>query len=585
MTRNHERVIFWTVAAICAATRFLAMAPTLWEWDEVLFSKAMQDFDVARHQPHPPGFPVYIAAAKLLRLLIDSDFRALQAVNLIAGVLLFPAMFALARELGFRFSTAIIASALLAFFPNVWFFGGGAFSDIPSLTLILFALMFLFRGWRSRAAYWGGTLLLALATGIRPQNLVIGLFAGGVATKIRGRQSWRDVAVALLIGVTVVAAAFGGAMMAGESPKSFVSAVRAHSDYITHVDSFRSPDRPPMWRLFDRFFIKQYQSPLLSIIISIFVLISAIGSSRERNRSIGYVAASFAPFAVLAWMMLDRYSISRFSIGYAPMFAFLAADGIARVARRNPRAEWVVGSLLIGAFIAYTLPALTVVRSEVTPPVQALRAVQKTMDPARDELFVGFTMPAFVDYFTPDIPYVVVHDDRAVPLSAGGKRAFLLAEAADTRPSGFSFQRERTALWNIARRHYFEIVFKPLSDLPKFLSGWHRPERSGHEEWRWMTGNSVTELPPTSGETLLAMQMSVPSELFAQKPTVVVTLNGKVLERFSPATPAFTRNYVVEPRPGAVPNTLELSIDRTVWDAGSGREYGLRLRWLSWGPR
>ena len=50
--------------------------------------------------------------------------------------------------------------------------------------------------------------------------------------------------------------------------------VREHGDYISRVDSFRSPRRPPLWRIFDRFFIKQYQSPVLSIIASLFVVVS-----------------------------------------------------------------------------------------------------------------------------------------------------------------------------------------------------------------------------------------------------------------------------------------------------------------------
>ena len=133
-----QRLAFWALASICAATRFLAMARSLWDWDEALFCLGMRSYDVTSHHPHPPGFPVYIALGRIVRTVIPSDFRALQAVNLVAGMLVFPAIFLLARELRFRFVTAAVAGALCAFFPNVWFFGGGAFSDIPSLVLVVF---------------------------------------------------------------------------------------------------------------------------------------------------------------------------------------------------------------------------------------------------------------------------------------------------------------------------------------------------------------------------------------------------------------------------------------------------------------
>src|SRR4051812_18666541 len=123
MTRpdRRERLIFWSVAVLCAATRFLAAARSMWDWDEALFSLGMRSYDVTMHHPHPPGFPVYIGLAKLVRLIAPSDFRALQAINLVAGVLAFPAIYLLARELKLRFETSIIAGALFAFFPNVWF--------------------------------------------------------------------------------------------------------------------------------------------------------------------------------------------------------------------------------------------------------------------------------------------------------------------------------------------------------------------------------------------------------------------------------------------------------------------------------
>src|SRR2546430_7082436 len=164
-----ERAICWIVLLICAATRFLAMARSLWDWDEALFCLGMRSYDITVHHPHPPGFPVYIALGRIVRMVIPNDFRALQAVNLIAGMLVFPAIFFLARELRFRFVTAAVAAALCAFFPNVWFFGGGAFSDIPSLVLVVFAVAFLLRGCRDDNAYLIGAALLALAAGIRPQ--------------------------------------------------------------------------------------------------------------------------------------------------------------------------------------------------------------------------------------------------------------------------------------------------------------------------------------------------------------------------------------------------------------------------------
>jgi hypothetical protein len=331
-----ERTIFWCVAAVCALSRFASMARSLWDWDEALFMLGMRSYDVTQHHPHPPGFPAYIGLGRLVRVVIHDDFRALQAINLAAGILLFPALFMLARELRLRVPTAIVAGVLCAFFPNVWFFGGTAFSDVASIVLVVFAAAFLLRGCRDAKAYFAGALLLAIAAGIRPQNLMIGLAPALIATWHRARVAWRDVVFAALIGIVVTGVAFGGAIAATGSFDSYMSAVRAHGDYISRVDSFRSPERPPLWRLFDRFFIKQYDCTPLGIVISLFVAVSIVGAIRGRDRRMLVNFLIFGPFAISAWLMLDRFSISRFAIGYIPMFAIFAADGIARIARETP---------------------------------------------------------------------------------------------------------------------------------------------------------------------------------------------------------------------------------------------------------
>src|SRR5262249_15190065 len=155
-------------------------------------------------------------------------------------------VFMLARELRFRFATAAVAGTLCAFLPNVWFFGGTAFSDVPSIVLVVYAVAFFFRGRESASAYIIGSFLLALAVGIRPQNFLIGLFPGALATWPRARTSWRDVVLAALVGVVTVGVAFGGAIAATGSLRGYVDAVRTHSDYISAVDSFRSPARPSL---------------------------------------------------------------------------------------------------------------------------------------------------------------------------------------------------------------------------------------------------------------------------------------------------------------------------------------------------
>lgn len=585
-----ERLIYWILTAFCAATRFLAMARSLWDWDEALFCLGIRAYDVTNHHPHPPGFPVYIGLGKVVRFLVHDDFRSLQAINLAAGMLLFPAVFMLARELRFRFVTSAIAAALCAFFSNVWFFGGTAFSDVPSIVLVVFAVAFFLRGCRDGKAYIAGSFLLALAVGIRPQNFLVGLFPGALATWVRARRSWRDVLVAALIGVVTVGVAFGGAIAATGSWTGYLNTIRTHGAYIAAIDSFRSPGRPPLWRLLDRFFIKQYGEPVLNIVTSLFVLASIVGAIRARDRAILYLALAFGPFAVLAWLMLDRYSVSRFSIGYIPMFALLAADGIGRVTRGRVRWEAIAGAGLVAAFFFWTLPALRTVRNTVAPPVLAAQAANEYVDPRRDFLFVAQEMTPFVQYFAPYVQFQRVLDERALPLSVMGRRPMLIAEIDATQPTGgWIFRRPHDRLWNIARRHYFDVALEPMTRLPQFVSGWYAPERSDVDEWRWMSAHSVTRLPPASGLMLLRIRFSIAVEIVPAHPTVTVALNGAIVDRITITEEHNEKTYEVRPAAGGAPNVLDLWIDKTLNPAKQhlgtdARDLGVLVRALSFGP-
>ena len=60
--------------AVHAAVLILAMPASPWEFDEPLFFEALHKYDPLAHHPPPPGYPVFVHFAKLVRLVIPSDF-------------------------------------------------------------------------------------------------------------------------------------------------------------------------------------------------------------------------------------------------------------------------------------------------------------------------------------------------------------------------------------------------------------------------------------------------------------------------------------------------------------------------------
>lgn len=585
-----QRIAFWAASAIVAVSRIWGRAHSPWDWDEILFSLALKHYDVASHHPHPPGFPLFIGAAKLFGWAGIDHFHSLQLLNLIAGALLIPAMVLLCRELRFRFSTSLIAGLILAFFPNVWFFGETAFSDVPSVVLVVAACGFLLRGCRSGRSYLLGAILLGVAAGFRPQNLTIGLAPALIATwyQLRAR-SWLRVTCAMIAGALILGGSYYAAALASGGWTRYGDAIRAHQQYIASVDSFRSPTRPPLHHLVDDFFVRPYHAPPINAAVTIFVLVSLILALLRLRWPVLLTVFAFGPFAIAAWLILDHFSASRFSIGYAPMLAILAADGMARLslAARDRRvvAENALAALLVGLMIAWAAPAIELARASDSPPVQAINWIRQHADRSQATLYIHEGMGPYAEELLADFKTEWVSD--GVPIADLRNRpAFYLREGGIELPGSRHFAWPHDRLWNIVRRRYFEVTVVPVPPAVQFLDGWYDAEETATSTWRWMGRRARLILPRSAARMRLELRFFVPLHVLPGRPVVEVRLNGTVLDRIVATQSFVERRYEVPSSPNTS-NELVIETDRIINPllarvGDDGRDLGLRLEALQW---
>jgi hypothetical protein len=88
------------VATIFLAAHLALLPPTLEDIDSINFAMGVRAFDVARHQPHPPGYPIFIAAGKLSTAVLRSigvpspEVRGLAVWSALSGTALIFLLFA-----------------------------------------------------------------------------------------------------------------------------------------------------------------------------------------------------------------------------------------------------------------------------------------------------------------------------------------------------------------------------------------------------------------------------------------------------------------------------------------------------------
>lgn len=453
--RKRQWAILTVATILGAVSRFVTQARTPWDWDEFLFLFAVDRFDVAHHHPHPPGFPLFVGCAKLIRNLGLDNFHALQTISLVAAIAIVPSMVFLCHELRMRFSTSIAASLILAFLPNVWFFGGTAFSDIPSMTLVVLAVGLLIAGCRDVRFYFAGSLVLAVAGGFRLQNLLIGFAPLMIASVAQLRRGVGRVVAAAGMIALVIGASYGAVIWLTGWAR-YEELIRSHSRYIASVDSFRALQRPSLWIVFEDFFLHPFHAPLINTIVTLFACISLVASVIRSRIHVLLALTSFVPFCAFAWLMLDHLSASRFSIGYAPLMALLVADGLRITARRDV-VEAAAAFAVLTVMIGWAWPAFHDLRDAVSPPAAASFWIREHAQPETAVVYVDEAMGPAADWYLPAYRRLPMRDEPPMGEWSRRLQVYELKEGRAPREVAKTFTHPRDRLWNVLRRRYFEV--------------------------------------------------------------------------------------------------------------------------------
>ncbi len=585
-----QRRILWIAFVIVTATRFYAVAPSLWDWDEVLFASGVREFNVGRDQhPHPPGFPLYMLAAKIVRPLVGSDFRACQTVVVFASCLLFPLAFALARELRFSFRTSILGALLFVFFPNVWFYGGTAFSDIAGTAAALAAAWLLMRGCRDPRSYLAGAAMLGVAMGIRSQALLFGFAPLAIASwfQMFELRAWRRVAGAALILVSIAGGSYIGAALASDSIELYRGQLAHVRNWVHTIDSFLSPQREPLSAVADDFLLHPTPGGRLTFVVTALAILGLLGGMIHQRLGVWIALATFGPFAFFAWLMLDPNSVHRYSTSYVLLWALLAAyatELLSLLLRRwGPIAHVVVMLLIAARFAHWTAPALQETRQSEAPTHAAMEWLRARVPPGGVVWVHGSLVP-FADYYLRGRDVRVARDLDTLPRVAIAPGHFFVAEGV-LSGAEVTFRRGRERLYDMARRRYFETSIIPLANLWTFGEGWYQRESDGNTEWVWMGKRARVLLPGVSGRMSLQMTLNTAGDTTSD---VEVWLNGEKLGAFRCGSEPRRVTWPVTPRSGTA-NELVITSSNVInlkarGIADDDRDLGLQLTSYSWQP-
>jgi hypothetical protein len=393
------------IAGLYLIAHLAVLAPSLEDIDSINFALGLREFDVANHQPHPPGYPVYIALGRISRAIVGSitpsldmpraEALALAIWSAIGGAVAVVAAFSIyssldrltapagGREIGSNRSTAVWSTALLAATPLFWLTGARPMSDMPGLTLSLVSqALFLASATDKRLIVWGA-LISGLAAGVRIQTacLTLPLFLFALVRQRHAGVRWvvsRPVA-AMAIGALVWAIPL---LSLSGGLRGYLSALgsQAGEDFAWAGMLWMTPTpRRLLFALWETV-VLPWDSIPLGIVIGVLSLGGAVLALLRHRHALLCLALAFGPYAIFHLVFQETIHV-RYAMPTLPAIAWLVTCSAA-LAGRGALAVRVTA---VAAALWFSIPASIAYGQEAHPAfraIAAMRAMAITEPPA-----------------------------------------------------------------------------------------------------------------------------------------------------------------------------------------------------------
>ena len=192
---------------VAFALYFLTHSPALDEIDAVQFAMGVRSFDLWHHQPHPPGYPLFIFSGWLgTKLFHIGTESSLYCVSAFGGGLFVACWFLIIRaQFSEKFAWWIATSLLIT--PIVWMTATKAVTDMLAAGLLsaeLLAAIYFLEHKKRSLIIWGA-LLGAAAAGTRPQLFPVVVVILGIPLKksSSNAKTWCFAYAALIAGCLI----------------------------------------------------------------------------------------------------------------------------------------------------------------------------------------------------------------------------------------------------------------------------------------------------------------------------------------------------------------------------------------------
>ncbi|MEO6324725.1 MAG: hypothetical protein ABIT01_06685, partial [Thermoanaerobaculia bacterium] len=394
------------IGALCA-TRFLALAATPGEIDEAVFAGAVTHFDVFDLSPQAPGFPLWILIGRLLLPIFRSPFTALCAASTILSAVALPSLYSWGRRLvgGWGALAGVIFAASL---PVIWVNGGRAFSDTPATAFFLLSLALLAAAEQTPASRDTHRRQVASGRAIRLMAIGAGLAAAaGVGVRPHLVLAFGPVLLLGLVrlarcgdrhdaAISFVVAGLAGTLAWGAWLFAQVGGFAGLAASLGERAAFRSQAfaTGSFGNVTNSFLVRNFLTPGASIFIAVLFGLGLYPLLKRLRRGLLDLTLVLVPTFLSLWYLHSR-AMSRYSVPFVLVLALLVGRGLQTVLRRG--LPTLLGACVLAAFFgSQALPEVRYSATSETPPIAAIRFLERFVHPGRDTIVADESFQPFL---------------------------------------------------------------------------------------------------------------------------------------------------------------------------------------------
>jgi len=172
MQRENNITLPFALFLLTIISRIPFTSKYLYHMDSVQYALALEQYNISIHQPHPPGYFLYVMLGRFINFFIQDANSTFIVISVFFSGLTVVAVYYLGKEI-FNKKAGIIAAAIAMTSPNLWFHGEVALTNVVEAFFSALVALFCWRIYKGEHKYiWLSVLALAVAGGIR-QNTII----------------------------------------------------------------------------------------------------------------------------------------------------------------------------------------------------------------------------------------------------------------------------------------------------------------------------------------------------------------------------------------------------------------------------